>query len=262
MDWVDASTRVDFESDNEDDPKKMLAELQRIPQIPPAATLESDNSHDDVKKMLADLNRQTSSGTQANIDDNPRMMLANIKQQARLFDQKLLEEGDDNNLEALHSRLTTMLSHLQGGTAQSYAFSSDNSQISGMNATTYRDDRDIHDKTKVAVSVTPDKKIVPYTVALELEDAGFRWDKVQYWTTYLYSTGPGGYAVQQEKDNMVKRAIDQLEAVIQTCLEEEASYCQSEEKERRLCRLIVSNLAADADEEDIQLFFCRHKFSV
>ncbi|KAF2034728.1 hypothetical protein EK21DRAFT_107856 [Setomelanomma holmii] len=105
-----------------------------------------------------------------------------------------------------------------------------------------------------------DKAVIPYIIALQLERAGCNWEYVKGWTTYLFSSGFDGHAAQRQKQKVVNQASAELDQVIKHTLQEEKKYSGAVETARLPCRLIVSNVAADAVAEDLEEFFCQYRF--
>jgi MoxR-like ATPase len=60
----------------------------------------------------------------------------------------------------------------------------------------------------------------------------------------------------------VSQANEELENIIQQVLEEETVHQTVENKARLPRRLIVSNIAADAGEEDLREFFYSFRFAM
>lgn len=95
------------------------------------------------------------------------------------------------------------------------------------------------------------KESLPYAVALQLEKAECDWEGVTQFTTYLFSNGPNGYQVQQEKERCIQQANDKLNEHYQQFLEDEKDFLAAEETARLRRCVVVTNIAADAEEDDI-----------
>ncbi|KAF1836618.1 hypothetical protein BDW02DRAFT_221251 [Decorospora gaudefroyi] len=61
---------------------------------------------------------------------------------------------------------------------------------------------------------------------------------------------------------MIERAQAKLNIVIEDCLEGEKQYQAREEEKRLRLRLILTNLAADVDEEAIRFFFKDYRYDI
>ncbi len=91
-----------------------------------------------------------------------------------------------------------------------------------------------------------DKRAIEFAIALELERTACEWEFAKGWTTYIFSSGLEGQQAQQNKIAMIARATKNLESIIHRCTEEE--------REKLACRLIVSNLATDAGEDEVRSY--------
>lgn len=67
---------------------------------------------------------------------------------------------------------------------------------------------------------------------------------------------------KKEREDMVKRENEKLDATIKYVLEEEERYRAIEEKKSLPARLIVTNLAASVDEEAIRILFIEYKWDM
>ncbi|KAF1845644.1 uncharacterized protein K460DRAFT_112107 [Cucurbitaria berberidis CBS 394.84] len=251
------SLRRGHESNVENDPKKMLAELDRLQKRSSMVSLSAFDISDDPKRMLAEFEKRTLSPSQAIIDNNPRRMLDDLDRNTHSSSRDL-HEDDNDDLEVLRSRLVAMLS-------PSRDRSSHNSVHNGTHMSCFLGAK--HSEGSEAQNDAPDHKAIglyersiPYAVALELEVMGFKWELVKGWTTYVFSAGLDGQVAQQHKNAIIKRAEEELSTIIQHTMKEELRYREVEERERLPGRIIVSNLAADAGEEDLKqvLYKYRH----
>jgi hypothetical protein len=220
--------------------QQMLAEFGHTSPVMGDVSISSDGD-DELRLMLAEFERRTSFGeelknhTGSQYDVNPKAMLAEFEQQTPQLGQV---EGEED-LEALHGRLTSILS--PGGALRSPTHEH-----------TECDKHELHFDTAMA----------PYIMAIHLETADSSWEKALGWTTYLFSSGLNGYKACQEKDRIVSQANEELENIIQQVLEEETVHQTVENKARLPRRLIVSNIAADAGEEDLREFFYSFRFAM
>jgi hypothetical protein len=83
----------------------------------------------------------------------------------------------------------------------------------------------------------------PHGIALLLELANVPWEEAQAWSKYLFGNG-----------------LDSQ--VIDAVLSEGMQYLAIENVVRLPRRLVVSNIAADAREEDLKEFFHQYRFLV
>lgn len=98
------------------------------------------------------------------------------------------------------------------------------------------------------------QEIIPFIVALRLQKAGCDWQTVTDFTTYLFSEGPDGYKAQQEKNAYVQRVEAELAELVKYTAEEEKK-CDIFEREK--C-IVVNNISADADIEDLERVFAKY----
>ena len=106
------------------------------------------------------------------------------------------------------------------------------------------------------------REYVYYTTPLQLESAGCDWERVRGWTTYLFSGGPTGHAAVRHRNQLIEEAAKELDTIITEVLDEELAYCAKKEKTVLPCRLIVTNIAASADVEELALLFWEFKFDM
>jgi len=90
-----------------------------------------------------------------------------------------------------------------------------------------------------------------------MESADCGWEIAKGWTTYLYSSGLHGHSAHLAKKATVTQAREEVAKIAQGMIAAELEDPREEAKERLSCRLLVSNLAADAEEDDIREFFRR-----
>ncbi|KAL5391299.1 hypothetical protein DPSP01_001174 [Paraphaeosphaeria sporulosa] len=106
------------------------------------------------------------------------------------------------------------------------------------------------------------QKALCYATALQLEKSGIKWELAQGWTIYLFSAGSSGYVAVREKRQLVEEAKAELDAIIKQVIDEEASYCANQEKNILPCRLLLSNIAAGADADEVALFLSEFKYDI
>lgn len=192
-------------------------------QATPALPTESGGTIDEAKAMLAEFERNTPS-----------------------IDHKPAEEKEDS-IDALYSRLTNMLAPVIGSEDPETDIEDAQSESnSGFN------------KFEIGV----EEPVKPYVIALLLEMGGCDWQYVMGWTAYLFSKGPDGHEARREKQKALDQASAELDIIIEHTLQEEARFAQAEEKDKVRRRLIVSNVATDAVEEDVKEFFYQFGFDL
>ncbi|KAH7072815.1 hypothetical protein BKA63DRAFT_515791 [Paraphoma chrysanthemicola] len=192
-------------------------------QTTPALPTESVGTIDEAKAMLAEIERNTPS-----IDHRPT-------------------EDEEGSIDALYSRLTSILAPVIG--SEDPETDMEDAQSECMSGS-----------SKYEIGV--EEPVKPYVIALILEMGGCNWEYVMGWTTYLFSKGPNGHEAQREKQKALDHASTELDVIIEHTLQEEARFVQLEEKDRLARRLIVSNVATDALEEDLKEFFYQFGFDV
>jgi hypothetical protein len=260
------------------DPKKLQAELAQLDSLRAVRTEARDN---DVASMVADLNRTSTvagrdivygktgdvtlkqmlaefgastspAGDEVTIcssrdidpvailtkleretylfdDDDPKRMLADLQRRSPSGGQEPADDSDDD-MEVLRGRLVNMFSPAPDSTAS-------------------------FDLVNGKPDAVIDPAVMPYIIALQLESAGLPWDEAQGWTKYLFSTGFDGHKARQAKDKIVEQAAQDLDKFIEQVLHEEKQYLAMDNEVRRPCRLLVSNIAMGACEEDLKEFF-------
>jgi hypothetical protein len=218
---------------------ELLQGPRTLPSHAPQTVLGNEND-EDPRGMLAELERESTLDN----DTDPRRMIAELE---RGMLEENVDEDNDDNLEALRIRLTGTLSPVPSHVSP--APESTNTR------TTSRDDCSGAEDV-----VALDKNLVPFVIALQLEAKGLPWKKLQGWTTYLFGSGLDGYKACQEKDAVVKQATEELAQTMQQVMGEERHYKIIENETRLPCRLIVSNIAAGADVEDLKEVFSPFRF--
>jgi hypothetical protein len=190
-------------------------------------------SDNDPRRMLDEIEELTSCAN----ENDPRRMLAELERRSSVASLSLLDVGGDD-LEALRGRLTKMLSP----SAEQVLPTTESQHVPLSNN---------HD----GIEPVCDKALIPSVIALQLETAGVNSEEAQGWTEYLFGSGLNSHKKQQEKATVVAQAEKELDELIEYTLREEERYQRTENERRLPCRLIVSNIAADAAEEDLKEFF-------
>jgi hypothetical protein len=187
--------------------------------------------------------------------DDPKLMLAEVGRDCDSSTNAAVRCEEDD-LELLYSKLTSMLSASQEEKVQDSATGlAPPSQFDS----TRQFKQTEQDKTSRKPKAKLDREIIPYVIALQLERAGTDWDNVRRQTEYLFSKGPNGYRAVAEKEAFVEKALSDLNTIIDQSLKEESLYRAAEEEASISCRLIVTNLAADAGEEEVAYVFHEYR---
>jgi hypothetical protein len=220
-----------------DDPRTMMAEIEgRTPIVQTSTAPTTSYDAIDVKGMLAGLEQQTTRRSEEHKID------------------------DEEDLEALHSRLTEFLSP---GQAVEHTAGLQSRDLRPAALQTSSQLPSTHHLTNAKMTTTElDPSVFPHVIAIELEMEGYKWEIAQAWTKYLFSCGLDGHEACREKDRIVQLAAEELDKIIRTTLVEEEQY-QGEASIAALPRrLIVSNLAAGVSEEDLEELLFGHRFAV
>lgn len=214
---------------------------------------------DDPRRMLEELEEDVDTRTKAAVqraddNDHPRRMLAelehNIDMRTKATAQREVDNDDD--LEVLRKDMATMFSPPPEGTVQNFHTNIAPPPHFDLTFQSQRAEKN-HQL---------DQEAVPYAVALQLERAGTSWDEVQRWTEYLFSEGRNGYADVAAKHVYIEKSLLDLNIIIKQTLAKEATYQAVEEKAGLPCRLIATNLAADADEKALADLFCEFRYDM
>ncbi|KAF2630781.1 hypothetical protein BU25DRAFT_483544 [Macroventuria anomochaeta] len=254
-------------SPNEDDPRAMLAELRNLEGI----THKSENHYNDqdrdegdIRRMLAELDKSASyqhSTTVTGYDDDPQQMVAELATlsvphprgtSSYTNENREDEEEDDDDASILRARLQNLRSS-SNGYPQLPPDHVDSDRRVG-----YIEQAD----TKTVAATRLEPEVIPYIVALQLGHSNSQWEHVQGWTTCLYSSGLNSYEAQKGKEVAVAHAEDALNKIISSVMEVEEISRRKAEETKLQRRLIVSNLAAGADEEEIERQFWKHRYEM
>jgi hypothetical protein len=186
-------------------------------------------------------------------DNDPRKMMAELESNARSARLASVDINEDFTDQELRLKLSTLFSP-EHDTSTSFIAS----RVETPLRFEFVPRTEAH-RPEVSLA----KEWVPYAVALQLEKAGCDWEGAALFTAYLFSSGLNGYKAQQEKGHVIRQANDTLNGAIQQFLEDEKASRAVEDTKRLPRRLIVTNIAADAQEDDIFEMFASHfKFHV
>ncbi|KAF2876835.1 hypothetical protein BDV95DRAFT_561684 [Massariosphaeria phaeospora] len=224
MDTV--SSAVDSDQEQLVKSDVLAALLDRVPKVvccPPELgehlgdRANADIEHD-PKQMMADLERTMAAcGIVSTLDED--------------------DEDDEDDLTELQAKITTLLFGTPHAPYRELAPSSR---------------MQLEPKDQISEQIGA---CTPSQVALQLERAGYTWVKLATLTAVLFSTGVHGYKALRQEDMIVKQAHEELDKIVAQALEEEMTFRELDEKARLPCRIVVSNIAADAEMDDLLDFF-------
>ncbi|KAF2854522.1 hypothetical protein T440DRAFT_387606 [Plenodomus tracheiphilus IPT5] len=199
------------------DPRALLASTGRAQSSPTPASFDDDD--EDPRRMLIEIERSAPGSARDQIENNPRMLLAEIDRE--LSSSRRYASSSDHNLVELRREL----------------IDSPKPSGNGESGTSARDvvvrvpDRENATSSPIneRISSLP-QQCVAHAIALILESA-------------------------DSKHALIERSAQDLDNIIQNVLNVEKGHRRAEERERLPCRLIISNVAAGAEEEDVLFFF-------
>ncbi|KAJ4380150.1 hypothetical protein N0V86_004459 [Didymella sp. IMI 355093] len=240
----------------DDDSAALLAELSSLSEaIHLSEAEDSDAAHEgeDSRQMLAEFDRPAlPTRAIATTYNDPREMLEELltlsapgPQELRSPTSEDFEDDEDDDVNALRARLERLRP------------SSDRSAPSAPVSVGLDEG-----KTETTISADLPPEAIPYIVALELERSGCEWEVVQRWTRCLFSSGLASYEVQRDKEIAVAHAEAALQKTIASVMEAEEENQRKEEETKLQRRLIVSNLAAGADTEEMECQFWQYRYDM
>lgn len=230
-----ASITVDQGKDGRtDDLRGMLAELDRLASSPLATASALEN--DDPRRMLAELT----------------MLSASDLRSVSSPSNDDYETTDDDDIVMLRNGLQ----NLRSNHGRSPGVAPDHVKPDGTSCSKAQNE------TVVRPAPQLDPEVIPYIIALELEQSGIQWEHARAWTTILYSSGLNSREAQQDKEAAVSHAEDALKTIIRSVMELEEKFRRKDEDSKLQRRLVVSNLAADADEEALGRQFWKHRYQM
>jgi hypothetical protein len=235
----------------------MLAELRGLEGIS-RSTEERILDEDALewRRLLTELDRPASpflTTTSVGQEDDPRRMLAELASLAsvnRDADTRTSEDSEeDSDVGVLRARLDDLRSHMVHDASPTESIRAE------PETTVQHNTR--HDSVGDSPAL-PCPDTISYIIALQLEHSACQWEYAQEWTRFLHSSGPGGYEAQKHQDFTVLRAENSLKRVIEDYMEAEERIRQKKEDTKLQRRLVVSNLAAGADEQALYELFRKH----
>jgi hypothetical protein len=268
------------EDEDEDDPTKMLARLMR--QSASKGTSDNHGSGSDVDpwrliparrssySIFAEFDEGFSNAEEATLcgdfDNDPSHLLEELRGSVVVRNNETANEGSDNDPRRMLAELEREIRPLGSEPLQDDSDDDDSYEALRLRLAHLNSDARPVEVLKSSVSRSHDRpldgNIIPYVVALQLEASGHKWEDAKAWATYLFSTGLDGHEAQQEKRLVVQRATEGLDRIIEEVMADEQRYHAVEHSTRMLRRLVVANLAADADEEDVVRFFYQWRLEV
>ncbi|KAF9692623.1 hypothetical protein EKO04_009519 [Ascochyta lentis] len=258
------STRASDASHIGDNSRAMLAELESLRDAEHVSDSQSnDEGDDDIGPKLAELDRPASpplTTATAPTDDDPRQKLTELAVLSvtgrREVSSNINEDehdDDDDDINILRMRLQNLRSY----------FDVSPQIVPGSHAQLERV-ADHHAQGEIVegfgARIKPE--VMPYVIALELEHSSTQWEHAQRWATYLFGSGLNSYEAHKDRDIAVAHAEDALKKIICSVLEVEEGLRHKEEETKPQKRLVVSNLAAGADEQELERLFRKHRFEI
>lgn len=244
------------DDDEDDDPTRLLAELASSSLLGPRI-LQEEMDDVDPEQLLTEIKIGTSIAkldTAHDVDGELPEMLTNFKAREQLF-----HDCDSMKTPTVLERTSPTVYQSSSGTEEENIGALYN-RLMGLRSCSpdsvpYIFERQSGVVSDVSTMTKPHKDIIPYIVALQLEMAGTHWEAALGWTKYLFSTGLDGHQARHKKDEILAQADKDMTEIIQQVLRDEEHYLGTEDRNKIPRRLIVSNLAAGAREEDLKEFF-------
>ncbi|CAN9389181.1 unnamed protein product [Alternaria alternata] len=185
------------------------------------------------------------------IDGNENKVFESIESTFGELDEQFSNashtEDKDNDLKALREKLATVFSPPWDTTSRDFQRTTRDTPVNSMRS---------NPQEHAVKNLQPDD--TPPAAALILEPGDAECKDVQVGCTLPFSDGIDEQETQREKEVMLERENEKLEATIKYVLEEEKRYRAIEENKRLVTCLIVSNLAADVDDKAIRAFFAKY----
>jgi hypothetical protein len=247
-----ASLLETHKSPDDDEPRTLPKSSHQTLPLDTTACWHMDRENTDARDLLAQVesgSAEKHGGTDTHSEeyDDPSRLLAELESlevsNAHLISKYKGQYNSDSQNDAidpveLRCRLENLLARSKEGETSSNMrqFVDDHT----------KDVQNVGTSDLTAPLASPDNKILPYVVAATLEDQGSRWEWVKFWTTYLFSNGPEDYGTRPLDEAAVLQAAKTLDEIIKKTMDEMS---------RR--RLIVRNIAAGAEEQDLQKVFSK-----
>ncbi|CAI9634972.1 unnamed protein product [Alternaria burnsii] len=185
------------------------------------------------------------------IDSNEDKAIGSIESTFDELDEQFSNASNtgykDNDLKALREELVAVFSPACDTTCRDFQRTTRDTPVNSMRS---------NPQEQMIEKLQPDD--TPPVAALVLEPGDAECKDVQVGCTQPFSDDIDEQETQREKEKMLDRENEKLEATIKYVLEEEKRYHAIEENKRLKNRLIVSNLAADVDDKAIRTFFARY----
>ena len=241
-----------YKPSDDDEPWTLLKSIRQISPSDPTAHLYERKNTDSGRPLTHSgsipVAKQTATDADCEICD-PSELLAEFESLAASsvgFSSEYREhhsgDSEDESVDFLdlRSRLDKLLVSLEGeDQASSTMQQAADSQAERIS--------DVEASNLVPPLTNLDREVLLYVLAARLEDQVPQWERVKGWTTYLFSNGPEGHKTQHEDEVAILQAEALLDEIIKKTTDEETG--------RR--RLTVRNIAASAEEQDLQKVFSK-----
>jgi hypothetical protein len=238
---------------DDDEPRTLPKSSHQTLSLDTTAYWHSDRENTDTRDLLAQVGRgstekQGGTNTHSEEYDDPSRLLAELERlkgsNAHLASKYKYQYNSDSEDDAidpveLRCRLENLLARSEEG-----KISSNMRQFVHSHT---KDTQSLETSDLTAPLTSLDPKTLPYVLAATLEDQGSRWEWVKFWTSYLFSNSSKGYGTRPRDEAAVLHATKTLDEIIKKTTDEELF--------RR--RLIVRNIAAGAEKQDLQKVFSK-----
>ncbi|KAJ4411128.1 hypothetical protein N0V91_001501 [Didymella pomorum] len=228
-----------------------LASIRKTSYLPEVETNGTVHGGDDVRQMLAEFDRPArSTHAAATISNDPRAMLEELLALSAPGPQELRSltsedfEDEDDDVSALRTRLERLTLSAKGAASSQVA--------TGLGEIT----------SELINSDDLSSGAIPYAVGLELELSGCEWAVAQGWMRCLFSSSLDSYEAQKEMEIAVAHAEEALQKTIASVMQVEEENRQKDEERELQRRLIVSNLAAGADAEEMERQIWQYRYDI
>lgn len=235
---VQARTATPSQID-ENDPKQLLMELERS--IP--TYKKSAYAMNDLDQKLCDEISSTFFVARGKVSPSPSTNLTSPKVQYRPYhDHYRTTESEEDDHGVNEVSKTSSKSSSISKTPLTPVSELNFQQVAHQNALLPKPSEEIN-------------RVTPRKIALYLENSGCEWEKVAAWIQYLFGSGANSDKAQKEQDEYIRKTEEDLNKLIEYTLAEEREFQATRDKELLPCRIVVTNIAADAGKEELALIF-------
>lgn len=210
---------------------------------------------DDPRRMLAELKRRASLPGPMHFSDDPKNILGGLNQQRRDSIREPFKDCESYP-DAFRSRLMMVPS----SSLTTRGKIASNALIRQPTEVVHPSECFTQSEVYKTVVVSLEKEKVLSAVAVQLQHTDAQSEYIMNWTTHLFSASCNGYMTSQHKEYIVNRAVGKLDSIIRDTLAEESQYRIKEGQAKLPYRLVVSNIAAGADEHDVVEMFSEFAF--